>query len=153
MTEKRHTIAVYPHSSLTTRNAFRAHCAALPHLGSCYGVTEQEALDRMAAVIDAASQSPERPGPTLTMPPPVGFVSRATHVAVVTENAKLRAEVERLRGVVAQCRGMADEGADAYLAAYRWCERIEEVCAAGEPLEEYEQWAWKPALREGGDNA
>ena len=67
------------------------------------------------------------------------------------ENAKLRAEVERLRGVVAQCRGMADEGADAYLAAYRWCERIEEVCAAGEPLEEYEQWAWKPALREGGE--
>jgi hypothetical protein len=61
MAEKRHTIAVYPNSDLDARHAFRAHCAALPHLGYCYGATEQEALDRMAAAVDASMTNNEAP--------------------------------------------------------------------------------------------
>jgi hypothetical protein len=59
MAEKRHTIAVYPNSDLDASRAFRAHCAALPHLGYCYGATEQDTLDQMAALVDA-SQSPDQ---------------------------------------------------------------------------------------------
>ena len=63
----------------------------------------------------------------------------------------LAAERDALRAALAQCRGMADEGSAAWAAAFRWCERIEEVAAAEKPLPEYEEWAWPRTPRQEGD--
>jgi len=60
---------------------------------------------------------------------------------------KAAAERDGLRGALHQCAGMADEGMKAPNAAYRWCERIEEVCHAARPLPEYAQYA-RAALRQ-----
>lgn len=63
------------------------------------------------------------------------------------------AELKRLRHMVRQMRGMADQGTLAPTAADRWCERIEEVAING-PQDEYEEWAWPEAdERAGGDHA
>lgn len=62
------------------------------------------------------------------------------------------AELERLRHMVRQMRGMADQGTNAPNAAHRWCERIEEVAING-PQDGYEQWAWPEADTKGASNA
>ena len=46
----------------------------------------------------------------------------------LTEQA---AEIDRLREEMRQIRGMARHGCDAPNAAYRWCERIDEVILHG----------------------
>jgi len=68
---------------------------------------------------------------------------------LTAERDALRAQVATLRDALDQIRGMADEGIDAPNAAYRWCERIEEVCCRGAAMEEYAQWGWtaRAALR------
>jgi len=45
------------------------------------------------------------------------------------------------RVMLEQIYGMAREGCDAPSAAYRWCERIDEVFHVGEPSTEYAEWA------------
>tara|TARA_R110000851_G_scaffold13075_2_gene44920 strand:- start:1081 stop:1389 length:309 start_codon:yes stop_codon:yes gene_type:complete len=52
-----------------------------------------------------------------------------------------QARIAQLEAALAQCRGMAREGSDVPNAAYRWCERIEEVALARAPMAEYEKWA------------
>ena len=44
------------------------------------------------------------------------------------------------RALLEQIYGMAREGCDAPSAAYRWCERIDEVFHAGDPSQEYADW-------------
>lgn len=56
----------------------------------------------------------------------------------------LQTEVTRLQNMVAQMNGLANEGIDAPNAAYRWCERIDEVAHNG-PMDEYGQYAQPPA--------
>jgi hypothetical protein len=45
------------------------------------------------------------------------------------------------RELLRQIYGMANEGCNVPNAAYRWCERIDEIMHAGGPLSEYEPYA------------
>ena len=50
-------------------------------------------------------------------------------------------EIEQLRAMLRQIYGMAQEGCDAPNAAYRWCERIDEVLHAGRAVGEFHEFA------------
>ena len=52
----------------------------------------------------------------------------------------IAAEIARLRRMVQQMHGLASQGIDAPNAAYRWCERIDEVAITG-PQDEYDEYA------------
>jgi hypothetical protein len=52
-------------------------------------------------------------------------------------------DIERIIRIVL---GMANEGIDAPNAAYRWCERIDEVILNPSSAYEYEEFAWTGPL-------
>jgi hypothetical protein len=58
----------------------------------------------------------------------------------MSETGGLQAQVHRYQAALEQILGMAREGCDAPSAAYRWCERIEEVAIFGASAE-YAQYA------------
>jgi hypothetical protein len=56
------------------------------------------------------------------------------------EAERLRKDADNLRAILRQVYGMADKGSESPGAAYRWCERIDEVICLGRPLSEYVDW-------------
>jgi len=56
----------------------------------------------------------------------------------MSKTLELERENERLEEMIRQMHGMAKKGCEAPNAAYRWCERIDEVAIKG-PRAEYAQ--------------
>ena len=90
MTDKGETINAVPNnSSITFSHAWRAYCPGRPDLGDAYGATEQEAMARFRSKLNLD------PSETASgFPAPSGPMTQAD---LLTENARLRAEVARLK--------------------------------------------------------